>query len=174
MNMLDPRKSAGVLSRIRLATIAVLLVPLLWAGDIDAQTAKTTTYKYDALGRLTFVEDSVNGNRDYDYDAAGNRRNVAVNQANDAASEPGPLPPPPYPAAPTGLGINQVADCAWNATWNSVQGATSYSLGDTGGATYSTTFTNKSVPCPQGNPQGNKPQWVRACNPNMCGPYSYF
>lgn len=33
----------------------------------------SVTYIYDALGRLTFVYDNINGNRDYDYDAAGNR-----------------------------------------------------------------------------------------------------
>lgn len=33
-------------------------------------------YKYDALGRLTYVEDNINENRDYDYDAAGNRTSV--------------------------------------------------------------------------------------------------
>lgn len=33
-------------------------------------------YTYDALGRLTKVEDPQNGNVDYKYDAAGNRTNV--------------------------------------------------------------------------------------------------
>jgi YD repeat-containing protein len=36
-------------------------------------------YQYDALGRLVCAEDSENGNRQYDYDAAGNRDNVSVN-----------------------------------------------------------------------------------------------
>jgi len=45
--------------------------------------SKTTRYTYDALGRLTFVEDSQNGNRDYDYDAAGNRINVATGVSTD-------------------------------------------------------------------------------------------
>lgn len=44
---------------------------------------KTTRYSYDALGRLTFVEDSQNGNRDYDYDAAGNRTKVATGITSD-------------------------------------------------------------------------------------------
>lgn len=39
----------------------------------------TLGYQYDALGRLICVEDSMNGNRQYDYDAAGNRNNVSVN-----------------------------------------------------------------------------------------------
>lgn len=40
--------------------------------------SKTTRYIYDTLGRLTFVEDPQNGNRDYDYDAAGNRINMNI------------------------------------------------------------------------------------------------
>ena len=65
------RRISEYFSKCRLGAVAFVLVPLLWAGDIDAQTARTTTYKYDALGRLTYAEDSLNGNRDYDYDAAG-------------------------------------------------------------------------------------------------------
>ncbi|OBP13697.1 hypothetical protein A5320_17405 [Rheinheimera sp. SA_1] len=39
---------------------------------------KVVIYKYDALGRLTEVTDSINGNRIYGYDAAGNRIDVSV------------------------------------------------------------------------------------------------
>lgn len=39
---------------------------------------KTTRYTYDELGRLVKVEDGQNGNRNYNYDAAGNRTNVTV------------------------------------------------------------------------------------------------
>ena len=45
-------------------------------------------YKYDALGRLTFVSDPANGNRDYDYDKAGNRLLMSVGTADDGAAEP--------------------------------------------------------------------------------------
>ncbi|PKH88496.1 hypothetical protein CXF79_06050 [Colwellia sp. Bg11-28] len=37
------------------------------------------TYKYDALGRLIKVTDSMNGDRDYDFDPAGNRKEVGNN-----------------------------------------------------------------------------------------------
>jgi len=37
------------------------------------------TYTYDELGRVTAVTDSVNGDRAYDYDAAGNRKTLVVN-----------------------------------------------------------------------------------------------
>ncbi len=39
---------------------------------------KVTVYRYDDLGRLITTEDTVNGNRNYQYDAAGNRTNVSV------------------------------------------------------------------------------------------------
>lgn len=43
-------------------------------------------YKYDELGRLTFVEDNVNGNRDYDYDAAGNRTALNVGVEDEGSN----------------------------------------------------------------------------------------
>lgn len=46
----------------------------------------TITYTYDELGRLTFVNDTVN--RDYDYDAAGNRVSVEVGTSVDHLSPP--------------------------------------------------------------------------------------
>lgn len=164
--------------RVKVPAIALLgvFVPLLGAGDSDAQTPtpKTTTYKYDALGRLTFVEDSQNGNRDYDYDAAGNRRNVAVGTANDGASEPAPLPPPPTPSTPTNLTSSYVADCSWHATWAAVPGATSYMFQDTQNPAQSLTETSKSVFCTSPFPNSNKPVWVQACNANGCSAIAYF
>jgi YD repeat-containing protein len=47
--------------------------------------AQSVTYTYDALGRLRAVTDSINSNRNYDYDPAGNRVAVSVGDA----------PPPP-------------------------------------------------------------------------------
>jgi YD repeat-containing protein len=160
-------------SRIRWLLTAGL-VAAVCAGATDAQTAKTTKYKYDALGRLTFVEDSVNGNRDYDYDAAGNRRNVAVGGVDDAASEPTALPPPPVPGDPTGLASHYVADCSWSSSWNAVSTATSYKFSDSNGQIETLTVTNKTVFCPTGQPAANKPYWVRACNANGCSAFSYF
>jgi YD repeat-containing protein len=155
------------------AGMAIALTAMVGAVGV-AQTAKTTRYKYDALGRLTFVEDSQNGNRDYDYDAAGNRRNVAAGTADDSASEPTTPPPPPAPAAPTNLTKTHVADCSWSASWGSVSGATSYKFSDTSGAISTVTSTSTTVFCPTGDPDGNKPGWVRACNASGCGLVSYF
>jgi hypothetical protein len=78
----------------RLFAGGLLLVLLMEVAGGD-----TLKYTYDALGRLTFVEDPVNGNRDYDYDAAGNRVLVSVNGANDAANDPATA----APSQPTAL-----------------------------------------------------------------------
>jgi YD repeat-containing protein len=160
--------------RARVILLAAITTVGMACTVAFAQTAKTTIYQYDALGRLTFVEDSQNGNRDYDYDAAGNRRNVAAGTADDAASEPTTPPPPPPPAAPAGLAKNYVANCSWSATWSAVSGATSYKFSDTAGAISTVTATNKTVFCPADQPEANKPAWVRACNASGCGYVSYF
>lgn len=67
-----------------------ILIGISWLalGIIHQATAQTLKYHYDSLGRLTFVEDPTNGNRDYDYDAAGNRLLVSTSGATDASNEP--------------------------------------------------------------------------------------
>jgi hypothetical protein len=52
--------------------------------------ATETVYEYDALGRLQFIGDSLNSNRDFDYDSAGNRTAVfesVVNEDEDPVEE---------------------------------------------------------------------------------------
>jgi len=70
--------------------VASLVVLLMCTGNLGA--SNTISYTYDALGRLTFVSDPANGNRDYDYDKAGNRLLMSVGTANDSAAEPGSGP----------------------------------------------------------------------------------
>ena len=141
-----------------------------------ATQTKTTGYTYDALGRLTFVADSANGNRDYDYDKAGNRVNVAVNTASDGASEATAITfPAPVVQFPT-----LIADCAWRASWTAVPNATQYYVTDTsggslnGGNAYYRT-TSADIGCPGHNSSANKPKSVKACNDNkVCGPEALF
>lgn len=52
------------------ALIALALFP------VTAHAQTTTTYTYDALGRLLKVESPVAGNTTYTYDAANNRTSV--------------------------------------------------------------------------------------------------
>lgn len=55
-------------------------------------SAQTTTYHYDALGRLVRVDTTVNGapvGTNIDYDAAGNRTKYRVAGAPSSGSDPG-------------------------------------------------------------------------------------
>ncbi len=78
------------------------------------------------------------------------------------------------PLAPGGLSYTHVADCAWSASWNSVSGATSYLVRDTNGTETPTTALSSTVSCPVGNPQANKPLWVKACNSGGCSTEASF
>lgn len=55
----------------------------------DTVNSQTLAYEYDALGRLVQVEDGVNGNRIYDYDAAGNRKSLTRPIAKAPVISPG-------------------------------------------------------------------------------------
>ncbi len=140
---------------------------LLQSLNVNSQSS-TIVYTYDPLGRLTFVEDSVNGNRDYDYDKAGNRLIVAVGESSDQMVEPG------VPPAPTGLLALHVADCAWRGQWNAVPDATRYVFRETLGTETTVTTLYAGVVCTRGNKNSNRPYWVRACNLVGCGDKAYF
>jgi YD repeat-containing protein len=176
-----PLAKVAVLSR----TIAALVLSVACVSLSGAQS-KTTRYTYDVLGRLTFVEDSQNGNRDYDYDHAGNRTSVAIGTANDAANE---ALPPSSPAKPTGLFKNYIADCAWRSQWTLVDGATYYSFKNTAGQTTNIYPRNSTggtavqisgstivvtTSCPQGNPQANEPGSLKACGAGGCSDAASF
>lgn len=77
---------------IRTASLFIYSCLYLLAANTHSQTLK---YTYDELGRLTFVEDDKNGNRDYKYDAAGNRVMVDVysNLAPSISPNGGTFPP---------------------------------------------------------------------------------
>ncbi len=100
-----------------IALIALSFVCL----EVSAQTVK---YTYDALGRVRVVEDGVNGNRGYDYDAAGNRINV---------SGPDFVPP----SAPSALLVSNLtsnsARVGWTASTDNV-GVSGYEYSLNGGA----------------------------------------
>jgi YD repeat-containing protein len=172
---------AAVSARIPRGVFALALVPLLWAGTGSAQTAKTTKYKYDALGRLTFVEDGQNGNRDYDYDRLGNRQLVATGTASDSAAEPSL-------ATPANRSKNYVANCSWRASWTLVPNATRYDLKNIQNQTttiYPSTGTNPTVEisgntltvylnCPYNTPDATEPASLKACNADGCSPSGNF
>jgi YD repeat-containing protein len=154
--------------------IAGALVLGLSAGKIGAAT--TLTFTYDALGRLTYVVDPVNGNRDYDYDKMGNRLNVATSTASDAASEPPPPSPPGAPNPPTNLSQTLMYDCNWIAQWSPPGGQTSYQFKDSRNPERTVLGGNTStgVVCDQGNPSSNKAVYIKACNATACSTAAYF
>jgi|GEM_PF-854344 len=67
---------------LRSSILASLCLCMFYASAQE----KTYKYTYDELGRLTKVEDSINGDRSYTYDPAGNRTNVAVSSISSSSS----------------------------------------------------------------------------------------
>jgi YD repeat-containing protein len=145
-----------------------VLVLLSFFSLFAFSQSQTLIYTYDALGRVTFVEDTANGNRDYDYDPAGNRTEVVIGAATD---DP---PPPANMPAPTGLSYSQIANCAYQARWSAVTGATHYFVRDTLGQEQRTAQTVANVPCTYNQPNSNKPYSVRACNETICSTTARF
>lgn len=144
--------------------IRTLLKPLLFilfCFSASPLFAQTVTYSYDALGRVTFVQDSTNGNRDYDYDAAGNRLLVSASTANDASAEPAPPPPP---AAPTNAYSTPYQSNSFNNYWTGTTGAAYYVLTISGnGVRVNANGTNMSYG------SATRATYVRACNDlNAC------
>lgn len=183
---------------IRLQALAGIACALSCATLSGAQS-RTTVYTYDALGRLTYVQDSQNGNRDYDYDSAGNRLRVSAGTASDGAAEPvssnpayvageDPLPPL-VPLKPSNLSRNYIIDCAWRSSWTLSEGANYYTHRTVGGRTSNVYPVNSSggttvqvagntitltVSCPSGESTDYEPSSVRACNVDGCSDAAYF
>jgi YD repeat-containing protein len=143
-----------------------LFLYLALPSVVYAQT-KTTTYTYDALGRLTFVEDSQNGNRDYDYDKAGNRLLVSTSIVNDAAAEPD-LP------APTGLSYNTHWGNGYDVRWTPVTGATYYRLTFGSQTNYTVQGGSSNQFSTGANTSANRPNYIVACNASVCSAKAYF
>lgn len=79
--MLIPLSSLNIKLHRRLT---LLCVPIfIWNVSLVYADEQELKFSYDVLGRLTFVHDDVNGNRDYDYDSAGNRCSVSIGAANN-------------------------------------------------------------------------------------------
>ncbi len=93
-------------------------------------------------------------------DAVGN-----VGPASSGSFTTGSAAPP----QPSGLNASLMANCAWNATWSASSGATYYIFKEANAAEQNVgNVTSKIVNCPYDNPDGNKPQWVKACNSISC------
>src|ERR1044071_8173403 len=86
-------------------SIIVLVAALGYS--LLAHAAETTTYTYDALGRLIQVSGSASGSAStYTYDAAGNRTQTTSKSESIA------------PSVPTGLSATPVSQSQINLTWS--------------------------------------------------------
>ncbi len=121
-------------------------------------------YQYDTLGRVTFVKDGVNGNRDYDYDVAGNRKVTSVGESQDDPVLP------PAPPAPTGLSCSLMAPNVYRAQWSG--SATYFIVRSTASVNPERQTSSNSLIIDQ---SGATCSWVKACNQsNVCSAKSYF
>lgn len=78
-------KGLFVMHRKQVLSSALLsLLGIFVASTPAAQ--QTLDYTYDALGRLVTVNDTVNEDRNYYYDAAGNRISVTVGSSSNSSS----------------------------------------------------------------------------------------
>src|SRR6185436_8410417 len=78
------------------------------------------------------------------------------------------------PPTPTGPTMFLQASCSWRADWNASINATSYIVRDTNGAEQSVSATTANASCPQGDPEVNKPKFVKACNASGCSANADF
>lgn len=140
---------------------------LLSIFALNSMAEQTIEYQYDELGRLTFVKDNVNGNRDYDYDPAGNRTSVATNTEQDTVQLP-------VPGKPTGLQCYENwGPGAWKGQWNAVAGAHHYVFKASNRSEVTVLGTDTG---PTPIEQSSRPcSWVKACNANnQCSLNAYF
>lgn len=146
---------------------------LIFSGSVIAES-QTLRYTYDELGRLTFVIDNINGNRDYDYDEAGNRCAVTVGAANDNQTACATPPAPTVPARPTGLTIyGPFAPIGgYRCSWDEMPGAIRYELRLADGRTLNVTAGLETRPSFESN--GPRPSWVRAVNSAGTSPQANF
>jgi len=145
----------------RIAYGAVSLGILLVAALAFAGT--TTTYSYDALGRLRTITKSGDqgGSQSYDYDAAGNRTQMT----SVTVGAPAWINAPPANSS-TG---------SYTLSWTSVVGAQRYELYEATNASFSNqslahdaAATSKSI---QDKINGSYYYRVRACDATACGSY---
>jgi hypothetical protein len=152
--------------------LAVLGVAPFWIAETSH--AAPVTYIYDELGRVTFVIDPVNGNRDYDYDAAGNRLLVSVGAAADSANDPSTA----APSRPSALSFPSSSTTGnYAVNWGAAAGnVTRYELWQATSSSFSSqtriyngTALGYSV---SGRGNGTYYYRVRACNgSSTCGQY---
>jgi YD repeat-containing protein len=128
--------------------------------------AQIIKYKYDSLGRVTFVEDAVNGNRDYDYDKNGNRTSVVIGTTSDTQVEgsESDIALPMRPEIPTEakyVGPLSSYGGGYSFSWKASSKSTFYKITFKDSST--ATFTGTT-----GSTAGTYPIYVAGCNQYLC------
>lgn len=129
-------------TRARTRAVQLIVLVFVALGCSLLARAATTTYAYDALGRLTRVTNSANGaDVTYAYDAAGNRTQTT------SKSESFP------PSVPTGLSAIAVSGTQINLAWSAstdtggsgLAGYRIYRGGSLIGTSTTTSYSNSSL-----------------------------
>ena len=141
---------------------------------VSIQDSLKVKYKYDALGRLTYVEDELNGHRDYDYDPAGNRTRLDTNVTSDDDNSDLSGGEDILPA-PTGLVYGGPYSYGYyRFQWDQVQYAVSYKITFSNASGSGTTSYMNSANVRYFDSQ-TFPLYVQACNGDgLCGDKAYY
>lgn len=141
-----------------LASRSIILVLAALSCSLLAR-AETTTYTYDALGRLIQVNGSANGGSvvTYAYDAAGNRTQTTSKSESIA------------PSVPTGLSATPVSQTQINLSWSAstdpggsgVAGYRIYRGGSQIGTSTTTSYSNSGL----GRARRTATKWQRMTLP---------
>jgi YD repeat-containing protein len=130
------------------------------------------TLKFSGIERIATISNNPNGTYYYRVRACGY---TGCSGYTEGATSVVVNTPPPSLPAPTNLAKTHVANCAWRATWNRVDGAASYIVRDTAGAEQRVVEPLAHVACPINNQNANQPRWVKACSPaDVCSSAAYF
>lgn len=157
------------LPKAKLISFCSILIFILTACGASEEVV--VQYQYDALGRLNQVDDTVNGNRAYQYDPAGNRTLLSVVSASSSTSSGGTKPTPTAPPAPSNARKSGGGNF-YSMSWDVVPEADYYEWADNRGNVTKTTSTTAGLGSFNGEP---RPYWVRSCkNPSLCSLDVYF
>lgn len=103
--MQNPHCFSPLIEKLRFLSILFISLLSVFAVTSAHAGSQDLKYTYDALGRVKTVEDNLNTNRNYTYDAAGNRTDVTIGNvvssaASSSASSSHPLICPTPAGAP--------------------------------------------------------------------------
>lgn len=140
--------------------------------DSTSASFASQTLRHSGIERIATISNLPNGTYFYRVRACGY---TGCSGYTEGATSVVVSTPPPSLPAPTNLAKTFVANCAWRATWNAVEGAANYIVRDTAGAEQTVVSPIAHVACPINNQNANQPRWVKACSPaGLCSSVANF